>query len=325
MKKTLIALAAVAATSAAFAQSSVTVYGKVDIGISNAIGGATKAQTGLNEAAGSRLGFRGTEDLGGGLKANFTLEHRFKPDTGMESNPGTFWQGRSIVGLSGGFGRVDMGRDYTAAFWPALAADVFGFDGVAQNTPAIAAGTHSVRMANVINYTSPNLGGVTLRGSYAMKESANANADDGVSFAVNYTTGGLSLDAAVERSLLAAAGGATETSDWTGLGASYNFGVAKASILVTKGDRAAQPTAATPVVKADTDGMILGLVVPMGALTLKASYATLEVNNTKTISQLGLGARYALSKRTDVYGSYARNSKATVDKTGFEIGLQHNF
>ena len=86
MKKTLIALAAVAATSAAFAQSSVTVYGKVDIGISNAIGGAAKAETGLNEAAGSRLGFRGTEDLGGGLKANFILEHRFQPDSGAQTN-----------------------------------------------------------------------------------------------------------------------------------------------------------------------------------------------------------------------------------------------
>jgi outer membrane autotransporter protein len=64
----------------------------------------------------------------------------------------------------------------------------------------------------------------------------------------------------------------------------------------------------------------------MGALTLKASFSTLEVNDVKTVSQLGLGARYALSKRTDVYGSYARNSKAAaVDKTGFEIGLQHNF
>jgi predicted porin len=334
----------VAVSSAAFAQSSVTIYGKVDMGLSNAIGGTNagaldllptqalaKAETGLNEASGSRVGFRGTEDLGGGLKANFTLEHRFKPDTGAESVPGTFWAGRSIVGIEGGFGRVDMGRDYTAAFWPALAGDVFGFDGVANNVAAIAAGTHSVRMPNGIFYTSPVMGGLRVRASVSLKESGAATAKNGSSIAVNYTMGGLSLDAATERSLTAA--GATTNNEWTGLGAAYDFGVAKANILVTKGDRAAI-AAATPVtatsrlaqVQADTDGVILGLVVPMGALTLKASFSTLEVNDVKTVSQLGLGARYALSKRTDVYGSYARNSKAAaVDKTGFEIGLQHNF
>jgi predicted porin len=75
------------------------------------------------------------------------------------------------------------------------------------------------------------------------------------------------------------------------------------------------------------DSMVLGLTVPMGALSLKASYATLEVANVKTIQQLGLGARYALSKRTDLYTSYATNSKAAAGtkKNGIEFGVHHNF
>ena len=312
MKKTLIALAAVAATSAAFAQSSVTVYGKVDMGISNAIGGnaaaPAKAETGLNEASGSRLGFRGTEDLGGGLKANFILEHRFSPDTGAAN--ATFWNGRSTVGLSGGFGKVDFGRDYSAAFWTALGADVFGYDGVASNANITnAGGTNPTRLPNGIFYTSPTMGGFTAQGSYSFKETAAAGVKNATSVRLAYAAGPLSASVAASKN--------ANNTDYSAFGAAYDFGMAKANLLISKGET---------VAGADIDGMTLGLVVPMGALTLKASFGTLETANVKTVSQLGLGARYALSKRTDVYTSYARNSKANaVDKTGFEIGLQHNF
>lgn len=313
MKKTLIALAVVAVSGAAFAQSSVTVYGKVDIGISNAIGGnaaaPAKAETGLNEASGSRLGFRGTEDLGGGLKANFILEHRFQPDTGAQTNAAAFWHGRSIVGLSGGFGKVDFGRDYSAAFWTASGADVFGYDGVASNANITnAGGTNLTRLPNGIFYTSPTMGGFTAQGSYSFKETAAAGVKNATSVRLAYAAGPLSASVAASKN--------ANNTDYSAFGAAYDFGMAKANLLISKGET---------VAGADIDGMTLGLVVPMGAITLKASYGTLEVANVKTVSQLGLGARYALSKRTDVYTSYARNSKATVDKTGFEIGLQHNF
>jgi len=73
--------------------------------------------------------------------------------------------------------------------------------------------------------------------------------------------------------------------------------------------------------------MIIGASMPMGALTLKATYATLEVGGTDTVQQVGIGARYALSKRTDLYTSYANNSKAAAGtkKNGMEFGVQHNF
>jgi len=301
MKKSLIALAALAST-AAFAQSSVTIYGKADIGVARSIGSTV---TELKQASGSRLGFRGTEDLGGGLRANFTYEHRFLPDTGAVASAASYWNGRAIVGLQGGFGRVDMGRDYAAAFWTALGGDVFGYDGVANNAATAGAGNQTVRFDNVVSYTSPSLSGFTVQASSALKE---AGAKNGTSLRLAYANGPISASFATER------GQAGQK--YNGFGAAYNMGAATVNALVSRGESAAG---------VESDGMLLGLVVPMGALSLKASYATLETNNVKTVSQLGLGMRYALSKRTDIYSSYGRNSKAAANKSGLELGLQHNF
>ena len=304
MKKSLIALATLAAVSGtAFAQSSVTIYGKADIGVARSIGSSVNE---LKQAAGSRVGFRGTEDLGGGLKANFTYEHRFLPDTGAVANTSSFFTGRSIVGLEGGFGRIDMGRDYSAAFWTALAGDVFGYDGVAANGGVAGAGYQTVRFDNVISYKSPTMGGLTLEASSALKE---AGAKNGSAIRVSYASGPIAASIATEKGLAG--------QKFNGFGASYNLGVASVRALISKGE------SATGV---ESDGMLLGLVVPMGALQLKASYATLEVAGKDTVQQMGLGARYALSKRTDVYTSYANNSKSTAaKKNGIEFGVQHNF
>ena len=301
MKKSLIALAALAST-AAFAQSSVTIYGKADIGVARSIGSTV---TELKQASGSRLGFRGTEDLGGGLRANFTYEHRFLPDTGAVASAASYWNGRAIVGLQGGFGRVDMGRDYAAAFWTALGGDVFGYDGVANNAATAGAGNQTVRFDNVVSYTSPSLSGFTVQGSAALKE---AGAKNGTSLRLAYANGPIAASFGTERGLAG--------QKYNGFGASYKMAAATVNGLISRGESAAG---------VESDGMLLGLVVPMGALSLKASYATLETNNVKTVSQLGLGMRYALSKRTDIYSSYGRNSKAAANKSGLELGLQHNF
>ena len=305
MKKTLIALATLAAaTGTAFAQSTVTIYGKLDQGFSRGIG-ADKFE--LKQASGSRIGFRGTEDLGGGLKANFQIEHRFTPNDGAAAAP--FWAGRSIVGISGGFGQIDLGRDYTAAFWTSLAGDVFGWDGVASNATATrAGGATAIRFANGITYTSPSFGGLTLRANATVKEGAETK--NGTSFQIGYANGPLSATLASEKT--------AADLKYTGIGAAYDMGVARVNALIAKSETAAGE---------EGESMVLGLTVPMGAVTLKASYATLEVGNVKTVQQLGLGARYALSKRTDLYTSYANNSKAAAGtkKNGMEFGVQHNF
>lgn len=318
MKKTLIALAAVAATGAAFAQSSVTVYGKVDAGIARSMGSTI---TELKQAAGSRVGFRGTEDLGGGLKANFVIEHRFNTDTGMDStfNPGgtnattgvvtpassTMWNGTSIVGLQGGFGKMDLGRTYAAALWTALGGDVYGYDGVAANAAIAGAGTQSVRFANVVSYTTPSMAGLTAQLSVALKE---AGAKNGTSFRLAYANGPIAASLATEKGLAA--------QKYTGVGASYDFGAAKVNALISKGETA------TGV---ESDGLLFGLVVPLGAVTLKSSYGTLEVGGTKTVQQASVQMRYALSKRTDVYTTLVNNSKRTTNKSGAEFGILHNF
>jgi len=321
MKKTLIALAAIAATGAAFAQSSVTIYGKLDQGITRAIGATSYS---IGEAAGSRLGFRGTEDLGGGLKANFTLENRFAPDTGVAGgtnggaaagDKGSFWGGRTIVGLESALGRVDIGRDYTAAFYSANGADLFGWDGVAANTTVTTAGTNAIRFANGVFYTSPTFSGLTARVSVANSENFTATTAPvtaikrGNSVQVAYANGPLSANFGTETNI--------NNNKFNIVAAAYDLGVAKLNIAGTTGKTAAG---------VKSNGMIVGAAVPMGAVTLKATYATLEVSDVKTVQQLGLGARYALSKRTDLYTSYANNSKSTAaKKNGLELGVQHNF
>jgi predicted porin len=306
MKKTLIALAVLAASGTAFAQSSVTIYGKLDQGLTRAIG-ADKFSVG--QAAGSRFGVRGTEDLGGGLKANFNIENRFTPDDGVAAS--TFWGGRSIVGLQGGFGRVDIGRDYTAAFYSANGADIFGWDGVAANTSATTAGTNAIRFANGVFYTSPTMGGLTARVSYSQKEGATTatNVKNGSSIQLAYANGPLSASVGSETTVA--------NNKFSIVAAAYDLGAAKLNVASTKGETAAG---------VESTGMIVGAAVPMGALTLKLTYATLEVGGVDTVQQLGLGARYALSKRTDLYTSYANNSKSTAaKKNGIEFGVHHNF
>src|SRR5260221_366895 len=109
MKKTVLALAALAAVStSALAQSSVTIYGVVDASLENVKGTDSLTRVSSDNLATSRLGFRGVEDLGGGLKAKFTLEAGLKVDTGAQDS--AFWGRSAWVGLEGGFGELRVGH-----------------------------------------------------------------------------------------------------------------------------------------------------------------------------------------------------------------------
>jgi predicted porin len=192
MKKSLVALAALAVAGVASAQSSVTLFGVVDASISGYsstsrdLNGATflnpfylnkgsvkVSRTALANGAynSSRLGFRGTEDLGGGLAASFWLEAPITNDDGA-TGVSTFGR-RSTVSLSGGFGEVRLGRDYTPTFWNDTVFDPFGTVGVGTNLISTASGFNTtggaggfggnpnyVRASNSIGYfLPPNLGG----------------------------------------------------------------------------------------------------------------------------------------------------------------------
>ncbi|RYG08744.1 MAG: porin, partial [Burkholderiales bacterium] len=142
-----IALACALAAAPAFSQSSVAIYGRVDLGVFHQNSGTTPINAGIappgppasmwqvRQGSAGRLGFRGTEDLGGGWQASFLMEHRFQGDTGQSEIP--FFQARSFVELGAPktWGSVYAGREYIPAFWPALRLDPWGFDSVGTPGP----------------------------------------------------------------------------------------------------------------------------------------------------------------------------------------------
>ena len=170
MKKSLIALAVLAASGASFAQSSVSVYGIADIWFGQTSGSApTVSQTVLNSGgvSGSRWGLKGSEDLGGGLKANFLLEQGFALDTGVS---GAGFNRQAYVGFSGGFGEVKLGNVYTAYDDISGAANA-AFDSALAPVSGVWKSTGYVSNPNNnIYYASPSMGGFSGAVSYALGE-----------------------------------------------------------------------------------------------------------------------------------------------------------
>jgi predicted porin len=312
MKKSLIALAVLAASGAVMAQSSVTVYGKLETSYQKlSSAGAT-----LGGIHGSRVGFRGTEDLGGGLKANFQMEHRFTPDDGAQGG-GVMWNGLSTVGVSGGFGSVNFGRQYTASFLGANnMADPFGGDG-AGALRSIGMRTTNVdgtlRVGNSIKYNG-SFGPVNVAVSTGLKEAAAGSNHLGM--AIGYAAGPVGVGFGFDKGTTVAAGAQPKVTNFY---ASYNLGFAK----VTLGTGKSQNTAA------DGKGMLLGVTAPVGTGTLMAGYASAKtLAGVSTNSKFGLGYAYPLSKRTSLEVTYGNDSKVAagiVGKSGYDFTLHHNF
>ncbi|TDM08539.1 MAG: hypothetical protein C4K60_03635 [Ideonella sp. MAG2] len=308
MKKSIVALAVLGAfAGAASAQSSVTIYGKLNVELGKTIGSADKA---LLDTAGSRLGFRGVEDLGGGLNATFGIEHRFTPSSGAAN--ANFWNGYSTVGLQGGFGWLRLGRDYTPAFLMIQnQIDPFGGDTVAnlRDVGMRVAGSNitTVRNKNMVEYHL-SASGFNL-GAQIAEALPNGGPKRPYSLAANYAAGPLFVGAGVENPA------GTNDNLWS-IGARYNFGAATLSAGFSKG---------TTQADADAKGYLVGLAVPIGAGELKAGLAQAKVGSVTTSSKFGVGYHYNLSKRTKVFGDFARDSKAATEKTGYDVGIQHNF
>jgi len=372
MKKTLIALAAVAATSAAFAQSSVTAFGLIDLGVASSKdsyrnGAATLSfkKNGLESMInGSRFGFRGTEDLGGGLKANFLLEYAVQPDEATTSMANR----QAYVGFSGDFGEVRLGRQYTAYH-----AHQGGFDLVNGNTntlPGYLVGwTTRVRNSNAINYTTPNFSGLTASVQYGFGESvdasnvANDKNNNTWGFNVKYASGPLTVGFGYDKVNDPRAAAASSSAltpgliNWTpvtgasnanpsegfagftgsdsltayNLAASYDFGVAKVSAQYFN-----MKEKFAVADSAKFTGYVLGVSAPVtGALTLSASYSdgTAKDNGVKVADAKGyqLLAGYALSKRTTVYAAYGQDKFKDADGTAeakrsqYGVGVRHTF
>jgi predicted porin len=353
MKKSLVALAALAVVGAASAQSSVTLYGVVDASLNYASSGdVNKTSMGSSQLGSSKLGFMGSEDLGGGLKANFKLEGGLNNDSGVgkysstnnqsininsTTGGGLVFQRYSYVGLSStSFGEIRLGRDYVNAFLGAQAAVVpFGTNGPADSTNlALKLATSSAEriqiatnVSNMFEYTTPSFGGFSANVQYWMGENTqgvpggvapvNTSAGDGVGVLLSYANGPIfaSIATATTKFNQSATNG-----DYTlsALSASYNFGRAK--VVYTYAHEGV-----ASIFDQKNDTHLVGVIVPMGAANLKASYMIAKRTNTALNSayddqkgtQLGLGVDYALSKRTVAYATYANvtNSDGVATST----------
>jgi len=339
MKKSLLALAALTAfTGVASAQSSVTLFGIVDLNLRRVDNGSAPALTTQSQdgIASSRVGLRGVEDMGGGLKAGFWLEGAINPDTGTPG--GQTWQRRSTVSLMGGFGELRLGRDYTPSFWNTTVFDVFGTNGVgssinASKTLGSGAATQ-LRSNNTFGYFLPAMGG--LYGQVQIATSETNAAGFGTfgykGFRLGYSAGPLNAAFAYGTTDL---GTAPDFKDMN-LGASYDMGAAKINAYYAK----------TKWGSTNQKQFHVSVGVPMGAATLKASYNKFDgTADSLDAQQLALGVVYDMSKRTALYATYSRldnggdnatGAKFTIGggdagikggeaSTGFEFGVRHSF
>lgn len=341
MKKSLLALAALTAfAGVASAQSSVTLFGIVDLSMRNVSHNGNSIKSLSTDGMGSsRLGFRGVEDLGGGMRAGFHIEGSLAADTG--NSAGQTWQRRSTASLMGGFGEIRLGRDYTPDFWNHTVFDPFGTNGVGSSTNVFdssgSGATTVVRANNSVGYFLPSgMGGIYGQVMVAAGEGATGNKHTG--FRVGYSAGPLNVAFAYGKTE------STGTVDWSrwNIGGSYNMGFATAMFQYIDSE--------TSGGAADGRGLtnyLIGANVPMIGGTLKLSYikadgdgkTTAEKNRDAT--QFAVGYQYPLSKRTSLYGHYAKISNKSgaafvastsgptnalgKGSTGLEFGINHSF
>lgn len=310
MKKSLVALAALAVVGAASAQSSVTLYGVADVSLAQTTGGSIAASAnGLLNNGNSRLGVKGTEDLGGGLKAFFNMEEGINLATG--ATEAVTFQRNAFMGLSGNFGEVYAGRRLSPLFYAvatyeltgaanySAVAGTFGFTGPSRNDAFVA-------------YTTPNMGGFSA--TLGTKLPGN---DTTTGRVVN--NGSTQLNVIYNKGPLAAALGYEKTDNAAdnnvSLGASYNFGVAKVAVGFY------DPAGVKK-------GFSIGASVPVGAAASVTLDAARDNGSTVQVTNWVLEGKYALSKRTVAYAAVYRAGATvagadSVTTTG--LGVRHNF
>jgi predicted porin len=194
MKRTLIVAAiAMLTTGAALAQSSVTVYGRLNLTVEKQKFEGDSSTELVNSA--SRIGFKGTEDLGGGLKAGFVLEHGFSPDDGKAAS--TFWGRQSEVNLSGGFGTVRLGTFTSEAYF--ATSDYIGMHNHETGTSSDALYAYVGRNINKVAYRTPELvKGMTVEAAVSLVDKG-VGADRNIDIAVNYGAGPLHVGFGYEK------------------------------------------------------------------------------------------------------------------------------
>ncbi|MCO5111730.1 MAG: porin, partial [Burkholderiaceae bacterium] len=290
----------------AMAQSSVTLYGVADLGLvkSNGIS-AQMTGNGLMNNGSSRLGVRGVEDLGGGLKASFNFEQGINAESG-NTDAATF-QRAAWMALSGGFGKFQMGRTLNPSFFGVAAWELTGTANYSAVGNQFSFTGQGPRTNSLFQYTTPNMGGFSSTIGYIMKPDNGGNAKYDLN--VIYANGPL-----------AAALSYNKTNTMKGnmaLGASYDFGMAKVAGSIQNNG-------------GPSKGFTIGATVPVGAFALTLDIARENGDGMKNTDFL-VEAKYALSKRTFAYAAYYKDGEAPggVYKTGAKnhlgLGVRHNF
>ena len=366
MKKSLVALSVLAASGAVMAQSTVSLYGIADAfvgsrqitGISLSGGNMVTLEqrqsvldsSGLNS---SRWGLKGTEDLGGGLKANFVLESGFDISNGAST--GTLFGRQAFVGLSSDLGALSLGRQYgayenvrsaflsaqgnspafdatngvpltqTLAKYAVNGAFTFGSPSVATDINTAAVGGrigawagYQARIDNSIRYETPNISGFQAAVVYGFGENknvpANTPATKNASFSLTYINGPIALGLAHQDDELA--------KDFhlknTAIGGNYDLGLAKIFLAYNQ---------AKYTGLAKQNEWSVGVRAPLGATTLVAQYARSNGDDLGKSQSLGLSAEYSLSKRTTAYAAFNQTNayQNLVKNNVYGLGVRHTF
>jgi predicted porin len=353
MQKKLIVLALAGLTAApAFAQSNVTVYGRVDYGYMSRGGNdglvdvnGRKGEMDSGIQSGSRLGFKGSEDLGNGLKAIFEIESGVRNDAPNTTagTSGLFSTNRhAYVGLTGNFGTVVGGRLDGVRYGVYNKYDAFGGGGMGNFTQM----TQQVdRADNAIAYISPkwngfglvlahsrDVAGQEVAGSVnqagGVAGTTKANAGDGRLYTImgTYDNGPLSLSLDYEAIKFAHSSNAAAGADdaYVALiGGSYDFGMVKLSAVYDIHRADGNAALGTSVDAVDYNAWFVSAKVPYGKFDFKATYGRISdkrnasdiaalggaaANVVGDASKFGIGLNYNLSKRTNIYADYARIS-----------------
>lgn len=342
MKPFAIPAMLVVASATAAAQSSVNLYGALDVGARYVKNGDDKIKSlSSNGNNTSRLGVKGIEDLGDGLKAGFQLETGLTPDTGAQSDATRFWNRRSTVSLLGSFGELRIGRDYSVTYLGYEDYDVWsdiGITGVAKFDSSLGtARDTSVRADNQIAYFTPS----SLGGFYGRAAVASGEGTAGKKYVAGragYAAGPLDVSVTYGQTTVAPVAGDDKFKS-IDAGASYDFGVVKLSGYYAQ----------SKFVDLKVANAYIGAQVPVGRGLIRASYLNSNLSGITAAGvntdpndarQFAVGYLYNLSKRTAIYSNVARvtnkgASAVAVDKnpalvagrdsTGFDLGLRHFF
>jgi len=340
MRKRALVAVCVAATAsgAATAQSSVTVFGVVDLNVRHIKSDSNGSITSLSSdgISSSRLGFRGVESLGDDLRAGFWIEGQLAPDTGLQP---AGWARRSTVSLQGSFGEIRLGRDYVPDFWNHSIFDPFGTNGVGQSINVIGAlngATTFTRASNSVGYFLPPLGG--LYGQIMVAAGEGTVGNKHLAARLGYSAGPLNV---------AAAYGKTDVDDarewirWN-VGASYNFGFMTLMGLYVDTEGSGGGGSEDG---AKRSSWLIGGVVPIGNSSFKFSYIKTDGRariEDRDSTQIAVGYQYNLSQRTALYANAAKidnrgssgsgvallappGNQAGSNSTGYEVGISHLF